>query len=344
VRALIALLAHPATLRRAALSSLVANVALVVTGGAVRLTDSGLGCPTWPRCTDTSYVTTSAMGVHGVIEYGNRMLVFVLTVIVAFGVLCALLLPRSDAGPDQVRTRGMAGRRRVIVLAVANLATIPAQAVLGGITVLSHLNPWVVACHFLLSIAIIAVAHEFWTATREVTGSRPRPDALAHSPAGEATLVRTLVGLVWFATGAVIVVGTVVTGSGPHAGNATARRTGLDPGAVAQLHADLVFLLAGLAIATALVLRVVAARTPAARPAATRAWWLLGIVLGQGVVGFVQYATHLPALIVGVHMAGACAVWVAALSLTYTVRSRPAPAVATATMAVANRSAAPAQV
>jgi cytochrome c oxidase assembly protein subunit 15 len=202
----------------------------------------------------------------------------------------------------------------------------------------------VVACHFLLSIAIIALAYEFWTATREATRGRPRPDALAAIATAEATLVRTLVGLVMLTTGAVIVVGTVVTGSGPHAGDATARRTGLDPGGVAQLHADLVFLLVGLTVATALVLRVIAARTPTARPAATRAWWLLGIVLGQGVVGFVQYATHLPALIVGVHMAGACAVWVAGLSLAYTVRSRPAPAVATSTIAAANRSAAPAQV
>jgi cytochrome c oxidase assembly protein subunit 15 len=335
VRALIALLAHPATLRRAALSSLIANVALVITGGAVRLTGSGLGCPTWPRCTDSSYVTTSIMGVHGAIEFGNRMLTIVLTVIVALGVLCALLQPRTGATPP--------ARRRVIRFAVANLATIPAQAVLGGLLVLSQLNPWVVACHFLFSIAIIALAYEFWAATRVLISGRPQPDTLAGSAAGEALLVRTLVRLVLLATAAVIVVGTVVTGSGPHAGDAKARRTGLDPGAVAQLHADLVFLLVGLAIATALVLRVIATRTPAARPAATRAWWLLGIVLGQGVVGFVQYATHLPVLIVGVHLAGACAVWVAAWNLNYTVRS-PAPAVATATIAAAKRSAAPAQV
>jgi heme a synthase len=285
----------PVRLRQAALASLAANVALVITGGAVRLTDSGLGCPTWPRCTDTSYTTTPAMGIHGVIEYGNRTLAGVLTVIAVFGALSALLQrPR---------------RRRVIVLSLAVLATIPAQAVLGGISVLSHLNPWVVAAHFLLSIVIIAIAYAFWIATSE--SDAPSVPTVAQP-------VRLLVAATAAAAAAVIVVGTVVTGSGPHAGDAHARRTGLDPATVAQFHADLVFLLIGLAVGTWFALRAIGARAQAIRAA-----WLIVILLSQAVIGFVQYATNLPPLIVGAHMAGACAVWLGTLALVYSTRMRP---------------------
>jgi heme a synthase len=295
VHRLVAWVRSPVTLRRAALASLAANVALVITGGAVRLTDSGLGCPTWPRCIDTSYTTTPAMGVHGAIEYGNRMLTGVLVAIAVFGALSALLQrPR---------------RKRVTILSLVVLATIPAQAVLGGITVLTHLNPWAVASHFLLTIVIIAIAYAFWTATRE--SDAPRVPTVP--PA-----VRLLVAATLAAATAVIVVGTVVTGSGPHAGDAHARRTGLDPATVAQFHADLVFLLIGLSVGTWFALRAVGARA-----AAVRAAWLIAIILSQAVIGFVQYATNLPPLIVGAHMAGACAVWLGMLALVYATRMRP---------------------
>ena len=269
-------------------------MALVITGGAVRLTGSGLGCPTWPRCTDTSYVTTAAMGFHGMIEFGNRMLTGVLVAIAVFAMLCALLQrPR---------------RRRVTRLALIVLATIPAQAVLGGITVLTDLNPWVVASHFLLTIAIIAVAYAFWTATRE-SDTPAQPTAPAP--------VRALVACLATASAAVIVAGTVVTGSGPHAGDATAPRTGLDPASVAQVHADLVFLLIGLSVGTWFALRAVGTRA-----AATRAGWLIVIIASQAVIGFVQYATNLPPLIVAAHMAGACAVWLGTLGVAFAMRTR----------------------
>jgi cytochrome c oxidase assembly protein subunit 15 len=295
VNGLLRWLRSPVTMRQAALATLAANVALVITGGAVRLTDSGLGCPTWPRCTDTSYTTTQAMGIHGAIEYGNRMLTGVLVVIVVFAMIVALLQrPR---------------RPRVTWLAAAVLATIPAQAVLGGITVLTHLNPWVVAGHFLLSIVIIAIAYAFWMATRE-TDARPVPTV--------PRPVRLLVAAVTAAAAAVIVAGTVVTGSGPHAGDAHARRTGLDPATVAQAHADLVFLLIGLSIGAWLALRTVRARA-----ATVRAGWLIAIIAAQAVIGFVQYATNFPPLIVGAHLAGASAVWLGTLALAYSTRTRP---------------------
>jgi heme a synthase len=291
-------------LRGSALASVIANSVILVTGGAVRLTGSGLGCPTWPRCTDTSYVTTPAMGVHGVIEFTNRSLTGVLSVIVLGGLIAALVhRPR---------------RRRVVRLALLPLLGIPAQIVLGGITVRTHLNPWVVGCHFLLSIGIIAAAYAFWKATRE--GDGPVEPAVP-------VPLRWLTAVLLAAVGAVVVVGVMVTGSGPHAGDENARRNGLDPTQITQVHADLVFLVTGLALAAWFALRAVRSGRPAARAA-----WLVLAIFGQGLIGFVQYATGLPALLVGAHLAGACVVWLSALSLWYTTRLRaplpipPAPA------------------
>jgi cytochrome c oxidase assembly protein subunit 15 len=287
-------------LQRLAFASLLANVGLVVTGGAVRLTGSGLGCPTWPRCTDTSYVTTGAMGAHGVIEFGNR----IVGIAVGLLALACVIVALAQASP----------RRSLIGWSVAVLAGIPAQAVVGGITVLTKLNPWVVGCHFLASMAVIAAAHQLWVRAgggpiRQV----PLPRALV-------ALGRVVVGV----SAAVLVVGTVVTGSGPHAGDAQARRTGLDPQEVSQLHADLVFLLIGLSVALWFALRAVDA-SPAARRAAA---WLIGVEAGQGVIGFVQYFTHLPVLAVGLHMFGACVVWIAALAVLETTRRTVPAAVA----------------
>jgi heme a synthase len=290
------ILGAPPLLRRLALASLVANIGLVVTGGAVRLTGSGLGCPTWPRCTDTSYVTTRAMGTHGVIEFGNRALGVVVGLLALACVIAAVSqLPR---------------RRTPVVWSVLVLAGIPAQAVVGGITVLTKLNPWVVGLHFLASMAVIAAAYRLWVRSAGAgTAGSTLPRALT-------VLVRVIVGV----AAAVLVAGTVVTGSGPHAGDAEARRTGLDPQEVSQLHADLVFLLIGLSVALWYALRAVDA-PPAPRRAAA---WLIGVELAQGVIGFVQYFTHLPALAVGLHMFGACTVWVAALAVLETTRQRPA--------------------
>jgi cytochrome c oxidase assembly protein subunit 15 len=266
-------------LRRFALASLVANVVIVVTGGVVRLTGSGLGCPTWPQCAPGSLVVRPEMGVHGVIEFTNRTLFGVLAVLAAAALASALC--------QQPR------RRRDVVLAAVVLGGIPAQAVLGGITVLTGLNPWVVACHFLLSMALIAAAYGLWAGP--ATG---KPPAFARTVAAVAV--------------AVLAAGTVVTGSGPHAGDATAPRTGLDPGQVAQFHADLVFLLLGLSVGLWFATR--------ARAAAI----LVGVELGQGVVGFVQYFTHLPELVVGLHMAGACLVWLATLNALRAGAPQPA--------------------
>ncbi|MFI6069801.1 heme A synthase [Micromonospora sp. NPDC051227] len=283
-------------LRRLALASIIANVGIVVTGGAVRLTASGLGCPTWPRCTDDSYVTTPEMGVYGVIEFGNRMLTFAVGLI-ALATVLAVLAHRPR-------------RPGLLALAVAVFLGIPAQAVIGGITVLTNLNPWVVGLHFLASMAVIAAAYALWRRIGDPDGP-----TVAVVPAPLRALARVTTGV----TVAVLVVGTWVTGSGPHAGDHGAARNGLDPETISQVHADGVFLLIGLSVALIFAFRAVSAQR------ATRtAIILVAVELGQGLIGFVQYFTHVPAILVGAHMLGSCLVLLAALSVQWSTRERRA--------------------
>jgi heme a synthase len=258
-------------------ASIVANIGIVVTGGVVRLTASGLGCPTWPRCTEESLTPHGAYDLHSAIEFGNRMLTWVL-VAVAIGTFVAAWQSR---------------RRDLRTLALIIALGIPAQAVIGGITVLTDLNPWIVSLHLLCSMAIIGVATLFLQRVR-----RPAPLIPARGPG------------VWLAWGtfaaawAVLYVGTIVTGSGPHAGDEDAKRNGLDPLQWSQVHADVVFLLLGLTIG--LLLASMALRQPAATTRAVAV--LLVVELAQGLIGFVQYFTDLPVVLVGFHMLGAALV------------------------------------
>jgi cytochrome c oxidase assembly protein subunit 15 len=284
-------------LRPLALASLIANAALIVTGAAVRLTGSGLGCPTWPRCTSDSYTTTAAMGVHGVIEFGNRLLTFVL-VAIALACFVAALVEKPR-------------RRSLILLSLAIGLGIPGQGVIGGITVLTNLNPWVVGLHFLLSMGLVAGAYALWKRTFEGDGP---PQSLVPGP------IRALARLLLLVSAAVIALGVIVTGSGPHAGDEDAKRNGLDPATISQAHADLVFLLIGLSVALWFALRAVQAPPAAVRAAAV----LIAVELGQGLIGFVQYFTGLPVLLVGAHMLGAALVWIATLTALHSLRTRPA--------------------
>jgi cytochrome c oxidase assembly protein subunit 15 len=281
-------------LRRLAFASLAANIGIVLTGAAVRLTGSGLGCPTWPRCTDDSYTTTAEMGVHGAIEFGNRLLTMVLGAIALAGLVAAL--------------RHRPRRPALVWLSAAVLAGIAAQGVIGGISVRLKLNPWVVGLHFIVSVALITAAYALWR--RVADGDGPvRPTVPA--------ALRPLVGLTTLVSAAVIALGVVVTGSGPHSGDGGAARNGLDPQTVSQLHADLVFLLVGLS--TGLWF---AARALAASGLARAALVLVLVELGQGLIGFVQYFTGLPVLLVGAHMLGACLVWTATLATVWATRER----------------------
>ncbi|MDQ1719790.1 MAG: heme a synthase [Pseudonocardiales bacterium] len=279
------------TLPRLALASVIVNVIIVVTGGAVRLTGSGLGCPTFPSCGDGSLTPTRAFGVHGIIEFTNRQLTFVVVAVVIATLVVAVL------------------DRREVRLALLLAASIPAQALLGGITVLTHLNPWTVAAHFMLSMVIIAVAFALWWR------------ASSHSSDLVSAPIRLAARMITALTVAVLLLGTVVTGSGPHAGDADTsgkvHRTGLDVGSMSQLHADAVMLLIGVSIGFAVLLRA----TDAARDLQSATWLLVAVELSQGLIGFVQYFTQLPAVLVGFHMLGACLVWLAALEVAWRSRS-----------------------
>ena len=270
-----------------AVASLVVNVLIVVTGGVVRLTGSGLGCPTWPRCTDESFTPHGAMTLHSAIEFGNRMVTFLIAAVAIATFLAAWRSGRTTL------------RRLALVLALG----VPAQAVVGGVTVLTDLNPWVVAGHLLVSLAMICVAVVLLRRVRE-------PDS-APVPATAAG-VRWLAWTIFWVGWVVLYLGTVVTGSGPHAGDADARRNGLDPRAISQLHTDVVFLLLGLTVAMVLVLRT----ADAPRRLRDAATLLLAVELGQGVVGFTQYFTGLPVVLVGLHLLGAA---LTAAALTWLV-------------------------
>jgi cytochrome c oxidase assembly protein subunit 15 len=279
-----------ALVSRVTLANAVANGAIVVTGGAVRLTGSGLGCPTWPRCTDESFVVTPELAGHGIVEFGNRLLTFVLT---AVAIATVVVVFRSV-------------RRDLRALAVIGFLGIPAQALLGGVTVLTGLNPWTVAAHFLLSMVLVAVATILWLRSREPGVGQPllrRPFVL-------------LVSGITAVTAVVLALGTVVTGSGPHSGDPEAGRTGLDPELVSQLHADVVFLLLGLTVA--LLVALYAIDSPGRVRRAARD--LLIVQLAQGLVGYVQYFTDLPIALVLVHMLGAVLITAFTARLVWSVR------------------------
>ncbi|MGW0880695.1 COX15/CtaA family protein [Streptomyces sp. NPDC002671] len=288
---------EPRTVQRAALAALVMAVVIVVTGGAVRLTGSGLGCPTWPTCTDDSLTTTSAMGFHGAIEFGNRMLTYVLCAAVGWAIIAA----RSEKPYRRSLTR----------LGWAQFWVVMGNAVLGGIVVLVGLNPYTVAAHFLLSTALIAVATVMWQRSRE-GDAEPRP-----------LVGRAVQQLVWFLVAAstlLIAVGTVVTGAGPHAGDSSeVDRIHISWETVSKLHAVLAWIVVTLTFALWFVLKAVdAPKGPLDR---TRELFL--ILLGQGVIGYTQYFTHLPEALVGLHMFGSTVMWIWVLRVLLSLRERP---------------------
>ena len=280
-------------MRPAAIATLATNILIVVTGGVVRLTASGLGCPTWPRCTDASFVPHRALGIHGAIEFGNRMVTFLLAAVAIATFVVAWHY----------------GRPAVLRLAFLLGLGVPAQALVGGVTVLTDLNPWVVAFHLLVSMAMICLSVVLIRRLDEGDGP---PYALV--PAGVRWLARAVFGTGWL----VLYVGTVVTGSGPHAGDADAPRNGLDPRALSQLHTDFVFLMLGLTVAAVLVLRGNGMPATARRAATT----LLAVELAQGAVGFVQYFTGLPVAAVTLHLLGAGLTAAAMTWLLVAVRER----------------------
>ncbi|MBT2524952.1 COX15/CtaA family protein [Streptomyces sp. ISL-99] len=287
----------PRTLRRAALSAVVMTVLIIVTGGAVRLTGSGLGCDTWPKCTDDSLFATPEQGIHGAIEFGNRMLTYVLSAAVGWAIIAA----RSTKP----------WRRGLTRLGWAQFWIVMGNAVIGGITVWAGLNPWTVAGHFLLANALLTVAVITWQRTREGdTAPRPR----VPRP------VRKLSWAVVVTSGLLIALGTTVTGSGKHAGDSSdVPRMPWDWADAAHLHAAAAWVVCALAIAMWLVLRVV----DAPDDTRARARDLLIVLLAQGGIGYVQFFTGVPEILVSAHMLGSSLMWIAVLRLALSLRERP---------------------
>jgi heme a synthase len=291
----------PTSMRRIALAGVVTNAGIVMTGAAVRLSESGLGCPDWPRCTATSIVAGGTTGdplLHRWVEFGNRL------VTVAIFVVAVLVFVAAWRYREQ-GTR----RRDVMWLASLQPAGIVAQAVLGGIVVLTKLDPVWVSIHFLLSMALVAAAVALYVRCSEGRG----PTRL---------LVPREIRLAAFGTlavlGLMLAAGTVVTGTGPLAGAGNVPRFHLPLGGVTQFHADIGWLLGGLVIALVVGLRLVGAPRRAVR----LSWLLLALIGAQGAVGYAQYFSGLPAGLVWFHVCGSVLIWIAALRLVFTLRDR----------------------
>ncbi|HVD79042.1 MAG TPA: COX15/CtaA family protein [Propionibacteriaceae bacterium] len=279
----------PSALRGWAVVSLVMNILIVVTGGLVRLTGSGLGCPTWPRCTEDSYVSHPQLGIHGAIEFGNRLFTLVLVLAAALTFVSAVLY-REDGRP----------RRDLRWLAAGLALGIPLQGVIGGISVLTQLNPYVVGLHLLLSMVLIALA--VWL-VRKTWHFTPAGVSAVSLVATRVTFVLMWLA-VWF--------GTLVTGSGPHAGDENAPRNGLDGMLLTRLHTSMVYATVAASVVCFLLLR-------------SRAVLLLLLVeMVQVGIGVAQYQLGLPIWLVALHLLGASLAIAATTNVLLSVSRRSA--------------------
>ena len=302
--------------RRILLVNVIAEVGIVITGGLVRLTGSGLGCPTWPECTDGSLVPVPAQseGLHKFIEFGNRLLTFAVLV-AALAALIVVLRPWLARVMPGLPATGSSGPVRVplVWLAIGGIAGIMGQAALGGLTVLLDLHPATVAAHFLLSMVMIALAFVLYWRSGEAGDGPP------------VVVVRT--ELRWVALAIIVLaaaalsLGTLVTGSGPHSGDADEIvRFDLDVRMISWLHADVVLVFLGLSVA--FLLGVILTNAPARVQRA--GWLLIGASVMQGAIGYAQYFAGVPAGLVSLHMLGACLVWLAAWGVWLSTRQRAA--------------------
>ena len=272
--------------RRISLANLIAQSGIIVTGAIVRLTGSGLGCPTWPDCAPGSLIPVAGQveGFHKYIEFGNRTLTFlVLAISIALFVFSLLN-----------------EKRNIIVWSFLPLIGTLLQAVLGGITVLTGLHPATVMAHFLLSIVLVAISVKIYAYFNNQRTSKVLPKIVDNY-----VKIVTLVGL------AVIILGTITTGSGPHSGDEIAARFNLDIRVIAWLHADSVLLFVGLVIGLLVITRINTESKQIYKINRT----LFIICLVQGFIGYVQWFSGLPWILVSFHVIGAVITWIAITNL-----------------------------
>ncbi len=274
---------QPTTFRKVALVAVVLLGAIIVSGAAVRLTGSGLGCPEWPSCEKTQFHPDSG-DVHAIIEFTNRLVTGLVSAAVIACVLGSLWRdPR---------------RRDLVSWSFGLVAGVLAQAVLGGFVVIYHLQPPFVMGHFLLSLVLLWNALVLYKRSGEPAG----PARLTVDPR-----VRTAGRLLFCSVTVVVVTGTVVTATGPHGGDEEARRFGFDIANVARIHGISVVVFLALTLWT---LRLVQ-RVHADEAVRNRLGAVLVIALAQAAIGYIQYFNDIPALLVGMHVAGATALWTA---------------------------------
>lgn len=291
--------------RYATTANVIAQTGIIITGAIVRVTSSGLGCPTWPECVEGSITPTSAQteAWHKYVEFGNRMLTGVLVIVAVLTILAMVQHNRSLVLQRQPKNKSLTR------LAIACFAGIFVQAILGGITVLTGLNPLTVAGHFLVSIVLVAIAYKLWWLFRN------EPSAIVKVPplAKRATFIHLVSAVI------VIVLGTLVTGSGPHAGDsADITRLPFDPRIISWIHADAVLLFIGLSIGLVIAFAI----NHQLSDLRIRAVRVVLVALGQGLIGYVQYFTHLPWVLVALHVAGACVLWLVTLNLFFAANQR----------------------
>ncbi|MGO3153542.1 MAG: COX15/CtaA family protein [Galactobacter sp.] len=275
-----------------AIASLASQVGIIVTGGAVRLTGSGLGCANWPNCMPGTMTPTREMGIHGIIEFGNRTLTFVLLIIALATIVSVWKLRRSHP--------------TIYWLAWTLLAIIPVQAVIGGITVWTKLNPWVVSLHFIASAFLVCTAALLVNRTGLAARGR---QSLAGGPVPSG--MKALAWAAWILSAVAVVLGTIVTGAGPHAGDPDAPRHAFDPDLVTKLHVVPVYLL----IAVTLIALVIVLRRPTGAALRHAVLWMLLVIVVQGAIGYTQHFNGLPIVLVLLHMLGSALLMVAATNL-----------------------------
>jgi len=288
--------------------SLVLQIVLIGTGGAVRLTASGLGCPTWPQCTSGSFVTTPELGIHGIIEFSNRMLTIVLSIVVVLVFLIVLRMRKQ--------------RRDLFVLTLVQGLSIPFQAVLGGITVLSGLNPYVVGSHFLVSVLLVILTTIL--VYRAYNGRRGSERVTPVWYVALAILTSITVGLT-------VIFGVLTTGAGPHAGDnsdakALAPRNGLNPVTLQDIHSIPAYITFGLTLALVLAAYIFATvkhERPRWRCVRFYSVALLGVELVQIIVGITQAKEGLPIVLVNIHLVLAAILVAAMTGLLLSLRRAP---------------------
>lgn len=281
----------PRALRWSTTAALVVSILVVLGGGVVRVTGSGLGCPTWPTCEGSSVAPIPELGIHGLIEFGNRLV----TVLLIFAVGWAIIAARFQKPWRRTLTR----------LAWSMFWLVVVNAVAGGITVLVGLNPWVVALHFVLAMGLLATATLTWHRAR--WPGRPG--------LGIGVTARTLARVLVAVTAALVIVGTIVSGAGPHSGDSrdVPRIGGTQS---TEVWSRVVLVHAGLAVATillAIALYVVLRRRSDGAIARRTTLTFLVVLVAQGAIGGVQSLIGIPAVLVALHLLGAALVWVGAI-------------------------------